>query len=92
MISLIILLLPANLAKSRALPLGGMRLLFPLAMLYPVSMVAAYTALVRLGAGTQSLPWAYVATMLVLVLLFEVLPYLEELARGIRQRHRAAKN
>jgi hypothetical protein len=28
--------------------------------------------------------WTYVATILALVLLFEVLPYLEELARGLR--------
>ena len=33
------------------------------------------------------LPWAYVSTVLCLVLLFEVLPYLEELARGIKHRH-----
>ena len=44
-----------------ALPLGGMRLLVPLAMFYPVAMVAAYAVLVRLGVGTLSLPWAYVA-------------------------------
>jgi hypothetical protein len=34
------------------------------------------------------LPWTYTAVMLALVLLFEVLPYLEELARGLRQKHR----
>src|SRR5256885_8742568 len=32
------------------------------------------------------LPWLYVTVILSLVLLFEVLPYLEELARGLRQR------
>jgi hypothetical protein len=32
------------------------------------------------------LPWIYVSVILCLVLLFEVLPYLEELARGIRHR------
>jgi hypothetical protein len=31
------------------------------------------------------LPWAYVTTILTLVLLFEVLPYLEELWRGVRR-------
>lgn len=30
------------------------------------------------------LPWSYVVTMLTLVLLFDVLPYLEELLRGLR--------
>jgi ABC-type spermidine/putrescine transport system permease subunit I len=32
------------------------------------------------------LPWLYVSTILLLVLLFEVLPYMEELLRGIRCR------
>jgi hypothetical protein len=32
------------------------------------------------------LPWLYVTVILSLVLLFEILPYLEELARGLRQR------
>src|ERR1044071_4523571 len=34
------------------------------------------------------LPWVYVTVMLTLVLLFEVLPYLEELARTLRHRGR----
>jgi hypothetical protein len=32
------------------------------------------------------LPWLYVSSMLTLVFLFEVLPYLEELLRGLRAR------
>jgi ABC-type spermidine/putrescine transport system permease subunit I len=32
------------------------------------------------------LPWLYVSTILSLVVLFEILPYLEELVRGIRHR------
>jgi ABC-type spermidine/putrescine transport system permease subunit I len=32
----------------------------------------------------QPLPWIYVSVILSLVVLFEVLPYLEELVRGIR--------
>jgi hypothetical protein len=32
------------------------------------------------------LPWLYVSTILSLVVLFEILPYLEELMRGIRHR------
>jgi hypothetical protein len=31
------------------------------------------------------LPWLYVTVILAVVLLFEVLPYLEELARGLRR-------
>jgi hypothetical protein len=34
------------------------------------------------------LPWLYVTTVLSLVVLFEVLPYLEELARTLRHRSR----
>ena len=33
------------------------------------------------------LPWLYIVTVLSLTFLFEVLPYLEELARGVRFRH-----
>jgi hypothetical protein len=53
------------------------------------------------GAGTESadfslrlkqppLPWLYVTVMLALVLLFEVLPYGEELIRTLRARRGAA--
>lgn len=35
------------------------------------------------------LPWTYVAAFLSAVLLFEVLPYLEEFVRGFRSRKRA---
>ena len=47
------------------------------------------------GFGTPSfdvnlksdpLPWSYILTMLALTLVFEVLPYLEELWRGLRSR------
>jgi hypothetical protein len=34
------------------------------------------------------LPWLYVSIMLTLVFLFEVLPYIEELVRGLRARKR----
>jgi hypothetical protein len=34
------------------------------------------------------LPWLYVTVMLSLVLLFDVLPYIEELVRGIRHSSR----
>jgi hypothetical protein len=33
------------------------------------------------------LPWGYVSSILVAVLLFEALPYLEELVRGLRANH-----
>jgi hypothetical protein len=57
--------------------------------LYPEQFLSLF------GIGTQvadftfrlkeePLPWIYVSTMLTLVLLFEVLPYGEELMRGLR--------
>jgi len=59
--------------------------------LYPGQLLALF------GMGTEvanftvhlkepPLPWVYVSTMLTLVLLFEVLPYFEELLRGLRSR------
>lgn len=51
----------------------------------------AFTALFGIGQAdfsltlkSEPLPIAYIATMLGLTLLFEVLPYLEELVRGVR--------
>ena len=41
----------------------------------------------RLKAGP--LPWFYVGVVLMLVVLFEVLPYLEELVRSLRGRRAA---
>ena len=35
---------------------------------------------------SDPLPWNYILTVMGLTLLFEVLPYLEELVRGLRQR------
>jgi hypothetical protein len=55
-----------------------------------------FLALVGLGQDTADwglrlkqppLPWIYVSLILSLILLFDVLPYLEELARGIKGRH-----
>jgi len=39
-----------------------------------------------LGPKAEPLPWIYPAIMLGLTLIFEVLPYVEELARGLRFR------
>jgi hypothetical protein len=54
----------------------------------------AFIALFGLAPATFSvlpkdvqLPWLYIVTVLSLTLLFEVLPYLEELARGVRFRN-----
>jgi ABC-type spermidine/putrescine transport system permease subunit I len=49
------------------------------------------------GLGTEAAPiqlkqpplhWLYVSVILVLVLVFEVLPYMEEFWRGVRQNRR----
>ena len=37
----------------------------------------------------QPLPWAYVTTLLAVTFLFEILPYGEELVRGLRERGNA---
>jgi hypothetical protein len=49
------------------------------------SEVASY----KLVFKRDPLPWTYVAAFLSAVLLFEVLPYLEEFVRGFRSRKRA---
>ncbi|MEH2537115.1 MULTISPECIES: diguanylate cyclase [unclassified Bradyrhizobium] len=74
------------------LPLTG--LLLVIALHWP-----AFAAL--FGFGTPDfalrlkqvpLPLSYIFTMLALTALFEVLPYLEELIRGLRYRERRAKD
>ncbi len=43
-----------------------------------------------LTAKSEPLPVAYIAILFALILLFELLPYLEELWRGVRARRRSA--
>jgi hypothetical protein len=45
-----------------------------------------------LAMKTEPLPWLYIAVMLSLTLLLEVLPYFEELVRGLRYRFSIADN
>ena len=73
------------------LPLTG--LLLVIALHWP-----AFAALFSFGVSDfsftlkqQPLPATYIITMLVLTALFEVLPYLEELIRGLRHRDRPAQ-
>ena len=44
----------------------------------------------ELTAKSEPLPVAYIAILFALILLFELLPYLEELWRGLRARRRSA--
>jgi hypothetical protein len=46
------------------------------------------TARFRIALKADPLPWTYVVVFLSAVLVFEVLPYLEELVRGWRSRKR----
>ena len=50
--------------------------------------LGAETPRFRIALKPDPLPWSYVATFLSAVLVFEVLPYLEELVRGWRFRKR----
>jgi hypothetical protein len=43
----------------------------------------------RIALKPDPLPWTYVAAFLSAVLVFELLPYLEELVRGLRSQKRA---
>jgi hypothetical protein len=72
--------------------------MLPLMALLLVSLLHwdQFLAVFGLGEGrwdvrlkSPPLPSPYVVAVLVLVLLFEVLPYLEETWRGLRHRHRA---
>lgn len=70
------------------MPLTG--LLMVVALHWP-----AFLGLVGLGLASFTMPlkaappaWPYVATMFTLTVLFEVLPYFEELLRGIRNKDR----
>ena len=76
--------------------------MLPLAALLIVVLLHWPQFLALFGTGSESadfairlkaepLPWLYVTVMLTLVLVFEVLPYLEEFARGLRSRRDAAR-
>jgi len=71
--------------------------MLPLAGLLVIITLHAQQFLALFGFGNEAadfslrlkqppLPWLYITLVLSLVLLFDVLPYLEELARGIRHK------
>jgi hypothetical protein len=70
------------------LPLMGLLMVAVLHWSQFISLFGLAPANFALHLKQPPLPWAYVVTMLTLVLLFEVLPYLEELARGLRARRK----
>jgi hypothetical protein len=73
--------------------------MLPLAGLLVIITLHSQQFLALFGLGNEAaefdlrlkqppLPWLYVTVMLSLVLLFDVLPYIEELVRGIRHSSR----
>jgi hypothetical protein len=72
------------------LPLAGMLIVIILNWPQFLSLwgLGAETPRFRLALKPDPLPWTYVASFMSAVLVFEVLPYLEELVRGWRSRKR----
>lgn len=69
------------------LPLTGLLMVVAIYWDQFISLFGLAPAHFELRLKTAGLdPW-YVGSMLAMTLLFEVLPYLEELARGVRFRH-----
>jgi uncharacterized membrane protein len=71
------------------LPLMGLLMIIVLHWPQFVSLLGFTTTNFELRLKQPPLPWTYVATMLTLVVLFEVLPYFEELVRAARARRKA---
>jgi hypothetical protein len=71
------------------LPLMGLLLVSVLHWDQFISLFGFAPADFSITLKRAPLPWTYIVTVLACVLLFEVLPYLEELWRGLRHRTRA---
>jgi hypothetical protein len=71
------------------LPLMGLLMITVLHWPQFVSLLGFTIPNLELRLKQPPLPWTYVATMLTLVVLFEVLPYFEELVRAARARRKA---
>jgi hypothetical protein len=70
------------------LPLMGLLLIVLLHWDQFISLFGLAPASFAIVFKQPPLPWPYVVAILALVLLFELLPYAEELLRGIRHRRR----
>jgi hypothetical protein len=66
------------------LPLMGLLLVVTLHWDQFIALFGNGTPRFNFAAKPDPLPWTYIAGMLVLTLVLEVLPYLEELVRGLR--------
>ncbi len=71
------------------LPLMGLLMIIALHWDQFVALFGLASGRFDIALKQPPLPVGYVATMLAAVLLFEVLPYLEELLRGLRARRSA---
>jgi hypothetical protein len=71
------------------LPLMGLLMIIVLHWPQFVSLLGITIPNLELRLKQPPLPWTYVATMLTLVVLFEVLPYFEELVRAARAPRKA---
>jgi hypothetical protein len=74
------------------LPLAGMLIVIVLNWPQFLSLWGLGTETPRFSLTMKQapLPWAYVTTLLCAALIFEVLPYMEELIRGLRTRKERA--
>jgi hypothetical protein len=68
------------------MPLTGLLLVIALHWQQFIALFGLAPARFDLTLKAEPLPLAYIVTILGLTLLFEVLPYLEELLRGLRHR------
>jgi hypothetical protein len=73
------------------LPLMGLLIVIALYFDQFAALFGAGEARFEIRLKSDPLPWPYLIAVLGLVLLFEVLPYLEELVRTLRQRNASAE-
>jgi hypothetical protein len=66
------------------MPLTGLLMVIALHWQAFIALFGLAPASFGLALKPEPLPWLYVATIMGLTLLFEVLPFLEELIRGLR--------
>jgi hypothetical protein len=68
------------------MPLTGLLMVVALHWQEFIALFGFAPARFEIVLKAEPLPWFYIVSMLSLTLLFEVLPYLEELLRGLRHR------
>jgi hypothetical protein len=68
------------------MPLTGLLLVVALHWQAFIGLFGFAPASFAIMPKAEPLPWVYIASVLGLTLLFEVLPYVEELLRGLRHR------